>query len=163
MKALKPILLLLLFIPGLHAEVTETKLALAREAIAAVQADKMFDAMGAQLKQLAIQQVRVPLSATPEERANVQVFLDKVTDLSMNEAKAMMDKLDVVYAEVYTEEELRAMVAFFNSPEGQSMMNKQPEVMARVIPMAQEMQRKILPEIQKLAEELTAKTASAND
>lgn len=154
-------LLLLCLVPALRAEVSEAKLALARETIQAVQADRLFDSLGAQLKHMAMSQVRVPDSATAEDRQKIEGFLDKVTALTMSEAKALMAKMDVVYAEVYTEDELRAITTFFRSPEGRSMLAKQPALMAKVMPMAQEMQQKLLPRIQALVAEARAEETAA--
>lgn len=162
MKTLRLLPIVLLGLASaLRAEVTDTKVALARETIQAVQADRLFDSLGAQLKQMAMSQIQVREAASAEDRQKVEAFLDKVTALTITEAKALMDQMDVVYAEVYTAEELRAITAFFRSPEGQSMLAKQPELMARVMPMAQEMQRKLLPRIQALITEARAEEKAA--
>jgi len=156
MKLLKPFLLLLALAPALHAEVSETKLALAREVIVAMRADKMFDTLGPQLQQMAIHQAGLPDSLTPEQRAKAEEFIGKIMELTLLEAKAMIGKMEAVYADVYSEEELRAIVAFFTSPAGQSMLDKQPELMNRVMPLAQEMQRSLIPQIQALTEAFKA-------
>lgn len=156
MKLLKPLLLLLAFTSGLRAEVSDTKLALAREAIAALQADKMFDSLGPQLQQMAIQQAGLPESLTAEQRAKAEEFIGKVMELTMNESKVLITQMDIVYADVYSEEELHAIIAFFTSPEGRSMMSKQNAIMARVMPLTQEMQRRLMPQVQALIEEFKA-------
>lgn len=137
------------------ADDNAAKLALAREAIAATQADKMLDSMGGMIKQLAIQQAQLPPEATAEQRQKFDAFMSKVMDITMGEAKLMIAQMDAVYAEVYSEAELKAMVAFFRSPEGQSMLAKQPHVMAKIMPLAQQMQQKLLPKIQQLIEKFT--------
>lgn len=133
-----------------------TRLALARETIAAMHADKMFDAMAGQMKQMAGQLSPLPASATPEQRKKFEEIQAKALDLSMGSIKGLMAKMDEVYANVYSEAELRAMKAFFVSPEGQSMLAKQPQVMAQVMPLVQEMQRDLLPKMKQLAEEAKA-------
>ncbi len=142
--------------PAAFADDNAAKLALAREAISAMQADKMFDGMAAQMKQMAAQQTRLPASATPEQIKQAEELQGKILDLSMSEAKAMIGKMDAIYASVYSEAELKAMVAFFKSPEGQSMMAKQPQVMAQMMPLIQGMQQGLMPKIQKLVEESKA-------
>ncbi len=139
-----------------YADDNAAKLALAREAISAMQADKMFDGMAAQMKQMAAQQTRLPASATAEQIKQAEELQGKILDLSMSEAKAMIGKMDAIYASVYSEAELKAMVAFFKSPEGQSMMSKQPQVMAQMMPLVQGMQQNLMPKIQKLVEEARA-------
>jgi hypothetical protein len=135
------------------------KLALAREAISAMQVDKMFDGMAAQMKQMASSLAQAPADASAADRQKADVLQGKILDLSMNEAKAMINKMDGIYAAVYSELELKAMVAFFKSPEGQSMMAKQPQIMAQMMPLVQEMQQGLMPKIQQLVEE--AKAADA--
>lgn len=143
----------------------DAKLALAREAIAAMKADKLFDGMTAQMKQLAAQQP-LPVNATPEQRQRVEAFRAKVLDLSVESAKNMIAQMDQLYADIYSEAELKAMIGFFKSTEGQSMIAKQPLVMQRAMMMTQAAQRELMPKMQKLmadmkAEEEAAKAKSA--
>ena len=128
------------------------KLTLAREAIAAVKADKMFDSMMAQMKQMSAQMASsaLPPQATPEQRKKFDEFQGKIMDLSMESAKGMLAQMDQIYADVYSEAELKAMVAFFKSAEGQSMLAKQPQIMQRMMPLMQSMQRDLMPKMKEL-------------
>jgi len=139
--------------PAAFAQDNAAKLALAREAISAMKIDQMFDGMAAQMKQGALQMVQLPDSATPEQKQKFDRYMDKVMDLSMSQVKTMIAKMDTVYASVYSETELKAMVAFFKSPEGQSMIAKQPQVMASIMPLVQGMQQELGPKMQQLTEE----------
>src|SRR5665213_2554622 len=76
--------------------------------------------------------------------------------ISMNAAKDTLKKFDVIYAEVYSEAELKAMLAFFASPEGQSMLKKQPIVMQHMTPLIMEMQKEMGPKIQALVKKAKA-------
>ena len=138
------------------APANTAKQALAREVIAAMHADKMFDGMAAQMKQMATQMAALPAEATPEQRQKFEEFQGKIMDLSMASAKDLLLMMDVIYADVYSEEELLAMKSFFASPEGQSMLTKQPQIMAKIMPLVQEMQRDLLPKIKQLVEETKA-------
>lgn len=141
--------------------VDAAKLALAREVIAAMQADKMFDGMAAQMKQMAMQMSPLPADATPEQKARAEKFLGRVMDLSMNSAKAMIAQMDQVYAELFTEGELKAIKAFYFSSEGQSMLAKTPQAMQRLMPSIQAMQRDLMPKLQQLTQEFQAEEAAA--
>ena len=132
------------------------KQALAREVIAAMHADKMFDGMAAQMRQMAGQMAAAPADATPEQRQKFEALQGKIMDLSMASAKDLLLMMDVVYADVYSEEELLAMKAFFSSPAGQSMLAKQPQIMTKIMPLVQEMQRDLLPKMKQLVEESKA-------
>ena len=163
MKITKLLLALLALTTGVFAQdknaaapANTAKLALAREAIAAMQVDKMFDGMAAQMKQMAAQTAALPPDATPEQRKKAEELQGKIMDLSMDAAKGMIAKMDRIYAAVYSEAELKAMKTFFTSPEGRSMLAKQPQVMAQMMPLVQEMQRDLMPKIQQLVEESKA-------
>lgn len=116
----------------------------------------MFDGMAAQMKQMATQMSPLPADATPDQRAAAEALQGKIMDLSMNSAKAMITKMDQIYAEVYSESELNAIKAFFTSAAGQSMLAKQPQIMAKTMPLMQEMQRDLMPKMQQLIQESKA-------
>lgn len=159
MKTTRLLLALAALSTGTFAQDTNAaKLALARETIAAMKADRMMDGMLAQMKQMAAQMTaeNTPTSATPAQRKIAEDFQGKLMDLSMESVKGLIKQLDQVYADVYSEAELKAMTAFFKSPEGESMMAKQPQVMQRVMPLVQAMQRDLMPKMQELSEELKA-------
>jgi hypothetical protein len=139
------------------------KLPLAREAIAAMKADKMIEGMMAQMKQMAAQMSAssTPADATPAQRKIVEDFQNKIMELSVESAKGMIAQMDQVYADIYSEAELKAMIVFFKSPEGASMMSKQPQVMQRVQPLVMSMQRDLMPKMQKLTEDLKAQMDAA--
>ena len=160
----KLLLLLTLLALAMNAraqEINPAKQALAREAIAAMQVDKMLDNMAGQIKQMAAQRAQLPATATPEQRKLFDDFMGRVTDLAMVEVRAMIGRLDAIYADVYTEEELKAIIGFFTTPVGKSMLAKQPQVMTRLMPLMQEMQQGMMPKLQKLAQEFEAAKAAA--
>jgi hypothetical protein len=156
MKLTRLAFLLVAFATVAAAQPTPAKVALAREAIAAMQADQMFDAMAAQMKQMYSQAVPAPANATPEQRHKYEAIQTQIAQLTMEAAKDLIGKMDVVYAEVYSEAELTSMKAFFSSPEGRSMLAKQPQIMSRAMPLAQEMQRELGPKIEKLIQDMGA-------
>ncbi|MEO7598850.1 MAG: DUF2059 domain-containing protein [Opitutus sp.] len=161
MKKTTLFLALLAFASGAFAEETPAKLALAREVISALQADKMIDGMMGQLKQMAAQTSNVPTTATPEQRAKAEKLQTEIMELSMNSAKKLIGQMDQLYAEIYSETDLKAMKGFFTSPEGRSMISKQPQLMQRMMPMMQQMQQELQPQIQSLVAASKAADASS--
>ena len=160
---MKKILFLLSFLAlGMGASAQEpapadaAKLALAREAIAAMQVDNMLNGMAGQIKQMAMQRAQLPATATPAQRARFDTFMGRVSELALTEVKTIVAKLDGIYAEVYSEAELTAITAFFSTAEGKSMLAKQPQVMTRLMPMMQQLQQAMLPKLQQLAQEFDA-------
>lgn len=154
---MKKLLLLLLtplvLAPGAVAETTPAKLALAREVITIMKADQMFDAMAAQMKKSADQMTKAPPEATPEQIKLAEALPDKIMEVTMTAAKGMLAQLDDIYADVYSEAELKAMKTFFSTPTGQSALAKQPQIVARVMPLTQQLQRELSPKIKQLIDE----------
>ncbi|MFI5335212.1 MAG: DUF2059 domain-containing protein [Opitutales bacterium] len=142
--------------PAAPAPVDPAKLALAREVIAAMHADKMFDGMVTQMKQMVTQMASFPPATTPEKRKVFEEFQAKALELSMTSAKGLVARMDQIYADVYSETELRAMQDFFGSATGQSMLAKQPQVMSHLMPLVQDMQRDLMPKVKQLVETFKA-------
>ena len=141
---------------------TPAQLELARQVIKASHFDRMFDQMGAQMQQMAAQSMNLSgLGQTPAQKEAATKYLGEVMALSMEAAKKMLEKVDGIYAEVYSEAELKAMLGFFSSAEGQSMLQKQPQIMQHMMPLVQEMQKELVPKIQQLVEKAKADEAAA--
>lgn len=118
--------------------------------------------MGAQVKQMATQALNAAgHESTPAQQEIVEQTIDKVMALTLESSKAMLEKTDVIYAEVYSEAELKTILAFFQSAEGKSMILKQPQIMQRMMPLVQGMQQDLMPKIQHIVEEAKAAEAAA--
>lgn len=155
MKTIPTLLALFAFVAAAVAQDDGAKLKLAHEVVVVMRADKMFDAVAAQMKQSVAQAANKP-GVTPEERGKVEALQGKVVDLTMEYCKGLTAKMDGIFADVYSGEELTAMKAFYSSPEGQSILTKQAKAMEGVIPLIQQMQRELGPKIQELLNEATA-------
>lgn len=143
--------------PAPEAAPTPAQLELAREVIKATQFDRMFDQMGVQMQKIAASQLNVSSpNLTPEQKEAAGKVMGEVMTISMDAAKQMLAKVDTIYAQVYSEAELKAMLAFFASPEGQSMLQKQPQIMQHMMPLVQEMQKDIGPKIQAIVQKAKA-------
>lgn len=175
MKPVNILLALLVLTTGLRAQdntpksddaapgvvsVEPAKLALAREVIAATQADKMLDGIAAQMKQVAAQMTRLPPNATAEQKQQITEFQEQTMDMLMESVKKLLPRMDRVFAESYTEAELRAILAFYTSPEGRSMLAKQPQILARLMPEIQEMNRELMARIRSLVADKKAALAA---
>jgi hypothetical protein len=159
MKRISCLAICLVLIPVLRADDTAVapdpaNVELAQQVIKAMHADRMFDQMSAQMQQVAAQSTNLnSANLTPQQKALAQKITSQITALSMDAAKGLLSKMDVIYAEVYSEAELKAMKAFFESPEGASMIEKQPQIMQKLMPYAQTMQRDLGPKIQAIIQD----------
>lgn len=138
------------------------KLALAREVIVAMQANKLIDRMTDQMKQMAAQMAGFSADLPPEKRARAEATQGKIMALGMEMTKALIAKMDTIYADVFTEAELKALKAFYSSPEGTSAQLKQAEVAQRMMPLVQELQRGLMPKVQQIIAEAQAEDAKAD-
>jgi hypothetical protein len=92
---------------------------------------------------------------------------EKVTGVLTSDAM----KVDIasVYAEVFSEDELRATIAFYTSPLGHKLLERMPELMQKSMQISQDRMKDVMPEVQKLGEEYgerireAAATCSAAD
>jgi len=91
--------------------------------------------------------------------ANVSSQTDKMMDMLAEEMSWNKMKADYItlYAETFTEQELKDTVAFYKSPTGQAFIKKQPELMKRSMEISQKVMMQIMPKIQAMSEELKKK------
>jgi len=111
-----------------------------------MQMDRMMKAPG---------QTTMPADASKR----TEKMMDMVAqELSWDKIK---DDYIALYAETFTDEELRGMIAFFKSPVGQAFISKQPEMMKKSMELSQKMIMKVMPKIHAMAREGTESVPSA--
>jgi hypothetical protein len=166
MKRISCLALCFVLIPVLRADgpadaPVPANIDLAHQVIKAMHADRMFDQMAAQMQQMAAQSINLnSANLTPQQKESAAKMSSQIMALSMDAARGLLTKMDVIYAQVYSEAELRAMKAFFESPEGTSMIQKQPQIMQKLMPYVQSMQRDLGPQIQKIIQDARAQAAA---
>lgn len=89
---------------------------------------------------------------TPELRAAVRQVMDE--HFRYEDIEPEMARL---YADLYTEEEMRGMIAFYHTPIGQRMVETLPELMAGSQRVAQERLQAVMPHlVERITEVLEA-------
>jgi len=132
------------------APVDPARLALAHEVVVAMRADRMFAPLVGQMKQAAQDAAALPANATPVQIKRAQVLTRTLVSLTVDATDGLVAQLDSVYAETFSEAELKAMKSFYGSPEGQSMLAKQPAVLGHLRPLVAAMQHDLAPKFQSL-------------
>ena len=93
-----------------------------------------------------------------ENKEKVLQFQNKLTKKILGTMS--WDKMEAEYIKlfstVYTVEELKAIVEFYKSPAGQSMLEKQPMLIQKSIQIAQAKIQGLLPELKKMVEDFAA-------
>lgn len=140
------------------------KAALAREVIVAIDAEKMLGEMIPQLEQmnaLTVRQVAVQHGFTVDESAQLAKVTPQTTALSKEAIHSLVPEMTKIYVEVYSVEELQSMKAFYTSPEGRSMLAKQPALKQKLSPKIQDAVLAVQPRIQELIDKEAARIGAA--
>jgi len=94
----------------------------------------------------------------PADRQKDEAALRERTRAKLEE-NVSWAKLESEYtkflAEVYTEEELQAILNFCSSPIGKEILKKEPIIMGKIMVMTQSHVKSVLPEIQKMTRDFT--------
>ena len=130
---------------------------LAKEMLKLTDMQKMIDQMAAQVQQMFASQLKA-LSIPEKDQDKVLQFQNKLTKKIFDALS--WDKMEPEYIKlfstVYTEEELKAIVEFYKSPAGQSMLKKQPMLFQKSMQIAQSKIQSLLPELKKMVEDFAA-------
>ncbi len=130
---------------------------LAKEMLSLIDMHKMMDQMVAQVQQIQAAQLK-GLNIPEKDQEKVLQFQSKVTKKIFDAMS--WDKLEpeyiTLFSTVYTVEELKAIVEFYKSPVGQSMLKKQPMLMQKTMQIAQSKIQSLLPELKKMTEDFAA-------
>lgn len=126
----------LLAVPGLAMAQDggrDARLALAQRAVAALQTDQMADQVTAITQAM---RGRETAGMTGEE---LIAYDETIAEVSRTMMARMFNGMIEIYADTYTEEELEALAVFYESPLGQSIMEKANNMTPMIVAMMQEM------------------------
>lgn len=157
--------MLVLGVLGVNAQETQHR-ALAEELLNVMNMQDSIEKSLAMAKQMIPAQMENMKQVTgdPNIPAIVSSQTDKMMDMMAEEMSWSKMKADYIslYAEAFTEQELKDTVTFYKSPAGQAFIKKQPELMKRSMEISQKMMMQIMPKIQAMTDELT-KAAPATE
>ncbi len=120
-------------------------------------AEAMVDGALAQIDG-AMSQMMSTMNVPEDKKASLDNFNKRYAALVQEEitwAKLKEPMIDI-YSRIYTEEEVKAMSDFFESPVGRKMVAKNPEVMQASMELMQTTMMRIMPRLQALIQELEA-------
>lgn len=155
MKRIVFVLSLVLFTAGAVCAQTatpESRTAAAR-LLDVLEMDANFDAAMQQAVQMQsgmIDQMDIP----EEEKAEAVKAMQNAMNVTLEKFswENMKGMFADIYAEVFTAEELQGIIEFYESPEGQKFVRKQPQLMQVTMQKMQALMAQIMPEIQKEVE-----------
>ncbi|MFC4625181.1 DUF2059 domain-containing protein [Daeguia caeni] len=147
---------------GIHSasaqDATESQLAAARAAIAAIHATEQFD-------QILPNAARALKAELIQKDPNLEALITKTVDekaLALAARRADLENEAArVYAKAFTEEELNAITTFYNSPAGKKLIEEAPVITREVLKAAQIWQNGIARDLAEQVGEVLAKQAAA--
>ena len=106
-----------------------------------------------------MKQTMVGQSADAEKAKSIDKMMEKtvskVMDMLAGELSWEKTKADYValYAETFSEDELKGLITFYRSPVGQTFTKKQPELSDRTMKLNQKRMMDVIPKIQAMVKE----------
>jgi hypothetical protein len=134
------------------AQETSSKRALAEELLTMMNMRENIEKSFAMVKQMMPAQMEKMKQATGQASmpTNASAQAEKMVDTISREFSwdKMKEDYITLYADTFTEEELKGIIAFYKSPAGRAFIQKQPELMKRSMELSQKLMLKLMPAIQ---------------
>ena len=131
---------------------------LAEELLGAMNMQKTIEESFAAVKQMVPMQLK-QMGVSAGDSAEAKQVMEQTMNMVM--AELSWDNLKgsyvAIYAETFTADELKGIMAFYKSPAGRSFIEKTPELTRRSMQVSQQMMMGIMPKIQQIAQEAAAK------
>ena len=112
-------------------------LALAKHLFAEMHMDQLMGGMMKNMTPAMIAQARKANPALTEDQA--QIITQAVSESSQVMMGKAIERFIPLYASTFTERELEDLVAFYDGPTGQAMLNKMPVLMSKMGPVMTEL------------------------
>lgn len=140
---------------------TPATIADATATLNAMHFDTMMDKTLAAVKQqqlAAIRQMVGRMGAQGVNREDLIAFQQKVMDKMMSAVTGADLKSDVakLYSETFTKDQLQGLANFYSSPLGEVMVQKQPELAAKINALMIPRMMKVMPEVRQMAQQFQA-------
>jgi len=159
MKRIVVVAVAILFATGFSASAQDqSRRALAEELMTLLKVQENMEKSLTLMKQMVTAQIEQlkPLAGKSSVPPEVSGQMNKMIDLVGQELSwdKLKDEYVSLYADLFTDGELKDMIAFYQTPSGQAFVNKQPELVKRSMDISQKMLTQVIPKIQAMAQEL---------
>jgi len=136
--------------------------ALAEQLLGDMKMHKTIEKSFAMVKQMIPAQMRQMGLSDDASLNKAKDKMQKTMDLVMKEMSwnKLKDDYISIYAETFTEEELKGALEFYKSPIGQKFIRKQPELMRRSMQISQRQMATLMPKIQQLTKDMMEQEAA---
>jgi len=136
-------------------EPSASQLLLARQTVQAVGLTRQIDGVILQFRQLAAKQAAelAPANATEAQKKAQAAFLASLQTLANESAMRMLSTYEKAYVAVFSPVELAAIRNFYQSPEGQAFLEKQPQLARTIGPALQQFQTELNQKLEALVKQ----------
>lgn len=119
--------------------------------------DQQREAIGKMVRGMLAQQ-----GIKGEEADKIATQQTKLIDIMLDEMnlEGMKDDVAKAYADLFTKEEIQGMGNFYNTATGQAMLDKQPELQARMQTIMMPRMMKAIPKVQQAAMQMAQEAAT---
>lgn len=119
--------------------------------------DRLVEQMFPQMKQFIFEQMQQQDIST-DQYPKLEKYFKQIFDVMQEELSWEKTKDDYIqiYTAVFTEEEINELIAFYESPIGQKMTAKMPQLVQESMKVSQKFVQNMMPKIQKLAAEMAS-------
>jgi hypothetical protein len=138
-----------------------------KQLLAVTQAKKLLDGVRSQFDlQLnnAVQQALKGRTPTPNQQLAITNMKNKM--VAVLQDQLTWEKYEPIYLNLYkesfTEEEVAGMLAFYQTPAGQAVINKMPVLMQKTMHEIQAMMSRLAPQMEKIQQTFAAEMAAAS-
>jgi hypothetical protein len=167
----RPALFLLLFLllltlyPTAHADET-TKAAKIQQLFEITHVDRLMNQMADQMlgqMNAMMKQQTAGTDLTPKQRDIMSTFTTKVGGMVKGQLdwNKLKPQFITLYATTYTEPEIDAILAFYRSPAGQTMLAKLPELSAKSMQIGQTQVTALIPQLRTMSEDFSRQMTAA--
>ena len=137
----------------------QSRRALAEELMNVMDARSQFDKIIALMKQLIpMQEAKIQqITGQSQSSHNVPEMQEKMFNLVSQSLNwdTLKDDFISIYAQTFTEDEMKGIIAFYKSPSGQALLQKQPQLMQKSLELSQKWMTDIIPKIIPAIQELS--------
>lgn len=141
------------------AEATDESTAAAEKLLTVMQLDESFDKTMAQSMEMARNMAREQMAEAPaEEIDKAMEHMDRVYAKVQDSFswKNIRSTFVEIYADVFTADEIQAMIDFYTTPIGKKFIEKQPELTTRTMQSMQGLMKNMMEDVQSEMEALRA-------
>ncbi|UPR33780.1 DUF2059 domain-containing protein [Vibrio cyclitrophicus] len=149
------IAILFLLVPLQLSAAQDTKQALVKELLQIMDVDSTLDAVYVQMDSM-MTNMSKELEVSESERAIFDDYYQSMNELMKEEIswKKLEPTIVTIYSSQFTEGELGAMIDFYKTEHGKSILKKMPTVTTESMVMTQSLMQQVLPKFQKLTTKL---------